>query len=108
LETSILDLRQRRTPTRFDDSLSVGQEIETTALWLDPSDWTLKSLRQIYRLKSERVLAYRSPRHNYLADITVDAFGVVVEYPGLWSVIGVEANASTSELNPYSLAPGLR
>lgn len=62
-----------------------GQEVETTALWLDTSDWMVKPLRQTYRRKSPNVFAYSSPEHQYFADITTDAFGVVVDYPGLWA-----------------------
>jgi hypothetical protein len=61
-----------------------GQEVETTVLWLDTADWTLKPLLQVYRRKSASVLAYASPEHGYRADVTVDDFGVVEGYPGLW------------------------
>jgi uncharacterized protein len=64
-----------------------GQEVETTSLWLDTSDWLVKPLRQTYRRKSHDVLAYASPEHQYFADITTDAFGVVVDYPELWASV---------------------
>lgn len=71
-------------------NLQEGQEIETTALWLDTSDWMLKPLRQVYRRKSDKVLEYASPQHHYLADITIDPFGVIMDYPGLWTVAKME------------------
>lgn len=71
--------------------LQEGQEVETTALWLDTSDWMFKPLRQIYRHKSDTLLAYASPLHRYQADITIDPFGVIVDYPGLWAAATIEA-----------------
>lgn len=71
--------------------LPVGLEVETTALWLDTSDWELKPLRQTYQRKSNRILAYASPLHGYEADIEIDAFGVVVNYPGLWEAVRSES-----------------
>mgnify|MGYP003576312057 CR=1 FL=1 len=66
--------------------LQPGREVETIALWLDTSDWTFKPLRQLYRRKSAKVLGYASPLHGFTADISIDSFGVVVDYPGLWIV----------------------
>ncbi|XSG81827.1 MAG: putative glycolipid-binding domain-containing protein [Methyloligella sp. ZOD6] len=66
--------------------LPLGEDVETVAAWLDTADWTVKPLRQIYRRKSETVLAYASPMHGYEAELEIDRFGVVVEYPGLWTL----------------------
>lgn len=70
-----------------------GQEVETTVLWLDTADWTLQPLPQVYRRKSATVLAYASPRHDYRDDLTIDGFGVVEHYPGLWVAEKIEAAA---------------
>jgi hypothetical protein len=78
--------------------LRLGENIETTALWLDASDWTLKPLRQTYRRKSEKVFAYASPLHDYSADITVDSFGVLQDYPGLWTVVKTEVCSSPTQV----------
>lgn len=64
--------------------LQPDREVGTTVLWLDTSDWMLKPIRQVYRRKSATVLAYDSPEHGYRADLVIDDFGVVREYPGLW------------------------
>ncbi len=65
--------------------LHPGREAETTAVWLDPEDWSVKPLRQVYRRISETAYAYSSPVHGYHAELVVDLFGIVLEYPGLWS-----------------------
>ena len=71
--------------------LKPGQEAETTALWLDTSDWMLKPLPQVYRRKTETLLAYESPLHDFRADLTSDSFGVIENYPGLWAAMRIEA-----------------
>jgi hypothetical protein len=40
------------------------QAVETTALWLDTSDWKLKPLRQIYRGKSDTAGDLGHPRES--------------------------------------------
>lgn len=65
-------------------ALGVGEKAETTALWLDTSDWTLKPLLQTYERVSSTKFAYASPQHGYEAALQVNAFGIVLEYPGLW------------------------
>jgi hypothetical protein len=65
-------------------ALEVGQKAETTALWLDTSDWTLKPLPQTYERVSPVRLAYASPQHGYYATLQTNAFGIVLDYPGLW------------------------
>lgn len=66
--------------------LKVGQAARTTALWLDTEDWSLKPLTQTYERLSETVYRYRSPRHAYEAELSVDPFGIVLDYPGLWGI----------------------
>lgn len=65
-------------------ALDIGDRIETTALWLDTDDWTLKPLLQTYERISPTSIAYTSPEHGYKATLQVNAFGIVLEYPGLW------------------------
>lgn len=64
--------------------LAVGEEVETTALWLDTTDWTLKPLPQTYRRLSATRHAYVSPLHDFRAELETDDFGVILDYPGLW------------------------
>ncbi|WP_254702632.1 putative glycolipid-binding domain-containing protein [Sulfitobacter sp. THAF37] len=67
--------------------LAIGEDVETTAVWLDTEDWCFKPLRQVYRRLSETEFAYRSPTHGYAATLTADAFGIVREYPELWTAV---------------------
>lgn len=64
--------------------LGIGEKAETTAVWLDTADWTVKPLTQTYERLSPMVYAYASPQHGYGAELRVDAFGIVLDYPGLW------------------------
>jgi uncharacterized protein len=66
-------------------ALETGMTARTTALWLDPDDWTFKPLVQTYCRKSAHVYTYASPAHCYEADLKVDEFGMVQIYPGLWA-----------------------
>ncbi|MGP1256067.1 MAG: putative glycolipid-binding domain-containing protein [Kiloniellales bacterium] len=65
--------------------LAVGQRSDSVAAWLDTSDWALKRLEQSYERIAEDRYDYRSKLHGYRADLTTDAFGIVAEYPDLWS-----------------------
>lgn len=68
-------------------NLAEGEEAETVAAWLDTEDWTVKPLLQSYRRVGDRAYDYASPLHNYRATLTVDDFGAVREYPGLWAML---------------------
>ena len=72
-------------------ALAVGEEAETTALWLDTEDWCFKPLTQVYRRTSETELSYRSPSHDYAATLLTDHFGIVRQYPHLWSAVSAPA-----------------
>lgn len=75
--------------------LAVGEEVETTAVWLDVDEWRFKPLRQVYRRLTDKEYAYRSPSHDYAANLLTDEFGVVHQYPELWSVVaGTDVNES--------------
>jgi len=65
--------------------LAIGQGADTTAAWLDPSDWKLKPLRQNYLRIGMCTYDYESPSHDYRAKLQTDEFGLIVEYPGLWT-----------------------
>lgn len=73
--TNTLPLRRLR---------SFGKDsAELAAVWLDPSDWSLKRLPQSYR-KTDAGWHYASPSHEFAADLVVDADGFVTDYPKLW------------------------
>lgn len=69
-------------------NLGVGEGVETVAAWLDTADWTLKPLEQSYKRAEPRLYRYHSPLHDYHADLTTDAFGLIVDYPDLWTQDG--------------------
>ncbi|NMM42861.1 putative glycolipid-binding domain-containing protein [Rhodospirillaceae bacterium KN72] len=68
-------------------NLAIGEEAESTAVWLDVTDWSWKPLRQMYRRIAENEYWYVSPEHSYEAVLTIDPFGVVATYPSLWSAL---------------------
>lgn len=68
-------------------ALSIGEKTETTALWLDTEDWTLKRLVQTYHRTSDTTYEYSSPQHGYHAKLTTNDFGVVQSYPKLWVAV---------------------
>ena len=61
--------------------------METTALWLDTGDWTVKPLRQIYHRLTVDRYAYVSPDHEDQTELLIDSFGIVTEYPTLWRAV---------------------
>ncbi|WP_185968465.1 putative glycolipid-binding domain-containing protein [Paracoccus sp. M683] len=52
--------------------------------WLDPDDWQLKPLPQHYERRGDNGWHYRSPSHDFTADLTIDGDGLVTDYPPLW------------------------
>jgi uncharacterized protein len=75
--------------------LQIGAAVETTAVWLDPDDWSFKPLTQTYRRLSDTAYAYTSPVHDYTAELVVDHAGLIQSYPGLWRAVSTtQATAS--------------
>ena len=64
--------------------LGEGERAASTAAWLDPTDWRLKPLEQTYFRRSGTVYEYASPTHGFSAVLTVDDFGLLTDYPGIW------------------------
>ncbi|TQV81961.1 putative glycolipid-binding domain-containing protein [Denitrobaculum tricleocarpae] len=67
--------------------LEIGQQAETTAVWLDTEDWRFKPLKQVYHRLSETEYAYSSPSHDYAANLVTDAFEIIRSYPQLWTEV---------------------
>lgn len=65
--------------------LDIGERRETVAAWLDASDWRLKPLKQSYERLTNNLYEYRSMNNNFCARLTTNGFGVVTEYPSLWT-----------------------
>jgi hypothetical protein len=68
-------------------NLSVGECSEFTAVWLDDETWTFKPLKQRYERISDFIYKYVSVDSGYQAELTVNAFGIVREYPELWKAV---------------------
>lgn len=67
--------------------LSVGQSETVRAAWLRFPSFSLEPLEQAYSRTSEFIYSYRSGT-GFEAEITVDRFGLPVEYSGLWIAEG--------------------
>lgn len=65
--------------------LAVGETGETTAVWLDDKDWTVKPLPQSYHRAGVDAYDYASPHHDFRARLRTDHFGAVLNYPQLWT-----------------------
>lgn len=65
--------------------LAVGEASPVAAAWIDTTDWELKKIEQSYKRLTETTFDYRSPDHGYHETLTVDSFGLVLDYPGLWT-----------------------
>lgn len=63
--------------------LAVGQSKTVKAAWLRFPTFSLEPLEQVYTRTGEFQYSYRSGS-GFEAVITVDAFGLAVEYAGLW------------------------
>ena len=73
-------------------NLQPGQAGESVAVWLDTEDWRVKPLPQTYHCLDRQHWAYASPRHGYQATLTLDDFGLVRSYPGLWRMVNSRAD----------------
>jgi hypothetical protein len=65
-------------------NLDVGQEGETTALWLGADNWSVKPRRQIYRRLDADRYENVSPDNDYRVILAVNDVGLVTDYPDLW------------------------
>ena len=63
--------------------LAVGDEAPVRAAWLRFPSFNLEPLDQTYTRKTDSVYNYKSST-GFEKDITVDDFGLVVEYADLW------------------------
>ena len=66
-------------------NLAVGQEATVRAAWLRFPTFKLELLEQVYRRIDDTTYIYESDGGSFVAQLTVNEFGVVTEYPGLWS-----------------------
>lgn len=65
-------------------NLGIGQEAEVKAAWLRFPGFELEALFQVYRRVDESTYRYKSGNGSFVADLKVDQFGFVTNYPGIW------------------------
>ena len=66
--------------------LAIGQQAEVKAAWLRFPSFELEPLSQVYSRIDEFTYRYSSNDGKFVRDLTVNEFGLVTEYPGLWQV----------------------
>ena len=64
--------------------LEVGQKASVSAAWLLFPSLKLERLDQVYRRLDEHVYRYDSNDGEFSAELTVNSFGLVTNYPELW------------------------
>ena len=65
-------------------NLEIGQRVEVKAAWLRFPSFKLELLPQQYRRLDETTYRYESGGGQFVADLTVNRSGFVVDYRGLW------------------------
>lgn len=66
--------------------LTIGQEAEVRAAWLGFPGFTLEPLEQRYRRIDVATYRYESAGGRFVADLQVNAAGLVIRYPNFWQV----------------------
>ena len=73
-------------------TLAVGQEIEAPAAYVRAADLEVKQLEQRYRrledVDGRSRFAYAAPAFDFHCELTYDATGLVLDYPGLAVRVG--------------------
>lgn len=64
--------------------LDVGQRAAVRAAWIRFPEFTAEVLDQVYTRQAGDRYLYESDGGAFRRELRVDAFGCVVEYPGLW------------------------
>ena len=74
--TNLLPIRRLNLP--------VGQEANVSAAWLRFPEFELARLEQVYRRIDGHTYRYESGGGEFVAELTVNDFGLVTRYPELW------------------------
>ena len=69
-------------PLTFADALSDGGPVALTMAWVSVPDLSVRLDEQRY-VSGDGVIHYEAKDGSFAADITVDADGIVVDYPGI-------------------------
>lgn len=62
--------------------LAAGQAAEVRAAWLRFPSFALEPLEQVYRRTGDATYRYESAGGRFVADLEVNAAGLVIHYPG--------------------------
>ena len=62
--------------------LAVGQAADVRAAWLRFPSLALEPLEQVYRRTADAIYRYESAGGTFIADLEVNAAGLVIHYPG--------------------------
>jgi hypothetical protein len=65
-----------------------------SAAWVRFPDFTLERLEQTYTRLTENSYRYESGGGKFRCDLKVDASGLVLDYPGLWTADSHAVDAS--------------
>jgi len=65
-------------------SLALGESAVVNAAWLRFPSFSLERLDQMYRRTGANAYHYESAGGSFHADLTVDEFGLVLDYPPFW------------------------
>ena len=65
-------------------NLEVGHEAPVSAAWLRFPSFNLERLDQVYRRLDQSTYRYQSNNGQFVAELKVNAFGLVTAYPELW------------------------
>jgi hypothetical protein len=74
--TNLLPIRRLNLP--------VGGEANVNAAWLRFPEFELDRLDQVYRRVDERTYRYESGGGEFVTQLTVNDFGLVIRYPEFW------------------------
>lgn len=69
-------------------ALEVESEAEVRAAWVQFPGLTVTVLEQRYRRLHSNTYRYESAGGNFRRDLLVNAHGLVIDYPGLWTAEG--------------------
>ena len=70
-------------------NLAIGETAEVKAAWLRFPTFELELFQQQYHRLGEAAYRYESAEGQFVADLTVNRSGFVVNYPGLWQAEAV-------------------
>jgi hypothetical protein len=69
--------------------LNVGQEASVKAAWLRFPEFILEPLEQVYHRIGPSTYRYTTAGGTFIAELTVNDAGFVIEYPGFWTLVAV-------------------